>query len=119
MKEYLIETLNAFGYPVVLERSLAPKDYPDTFITFWNFSSSNLVFDNTSTTWTNWGFNIRLYSKSPVVVENTKKLILKALKNAGFIPDGCGNDFTYSPETSHLGWSVDVYYTEENNDAEE
>lgn len=111
MKQYLIDTLTPLGYPVLLEGSIAPKEYPESFITFWNFYSSNTSFDNDDMA-TEYGFNIRFYSTSPSVVEETKKLILKTLKNAGFIPDGRGNDFTFNSETQHLGWSVDVYFTE-------
>lgn len=114
MKQYLIDTLTPLGFPVILEGSLSPKDYPESFITFWNFTSSNTSFDNDDLV-TEYGFNIRFYSTSPSLVETNKKIILKTLKSAGFIPDGCGNDFTFSQETSHLGWSVDVYILEEND----
>ena len=114
MKEKLIGTLGAFGYPVILEGTLSPKDYPPTFFTFWNFTSSNRSFDDFDAV-TEWGYNVRFYSTSPTLVEKSKRDILKALKNAGFIPDGCGSDFVYNTETSHLGWSVDVYILEENN----
>ena len=115
MKQKLIDVLKSFGYPVVLERSLAPNEYPDTFITFWNFDSSNLSYDNEDDI-TEYGYNVRLYSRDPNLVESTKKQILSALKKSGFIPDGCGNDFTFNSETLHLGWSVDVYILEENED---
>lgn len=114
MKELLIETLKKLGFPVLLESTLSPKDYPDTFITFWQFDSSNSSYDNDDMV-TEWGFNVRLYSKSPTLVEENKKLILKTLKEAKFIPDGKGFDFTYEAETQHLGWSVDVYFLEVNN----
>lgn len=113
MKEYLIETLSALGYPVILEGSLAPKSYPESFISFWNFSSYNRSFDDEDKL-TEYGYNVRFYSTSPAVVEKAKKDILKTLKSAGFIPDGCGNDFTFNSETAHLGWSVDVYILEDN-----
>ena len=113
MKQYLIDALTPLGFPVLLEGSLSPKSYPDSFITFWNFYSSNTSFDNDDMM-TEYGFNIRFYSVSPNEVEKAKKLILKALKDAGFIPDGKGNDFTFNSETQHLGWSVDVYILEEN-----
>lgn len=114
MKEFLITTLEPLGFPVFQEGTLAPKDYPETFITFWQFDSSNLSYSNDDMV-TEWGFNIRLFSKSPRVVEDNKKLILKTLKEAKFIPDGKGFDFSYSVETQHLGWSVDVYFLEVNN----
>ena len=115
MKQYLIDTLTPLGYSVLLEDTLAPKEYPDAFIAFWNFDSSNRSFSNVDEV-TEWGFNIRFYSKSPNEVEIARKNILKALKGAGFIPDGCGNDFTFNADTLHLGWSVDAYILEENKD---
>lgn len=114
MKQKLIDTLTPLGYPVILEGSLSPKEYPDSFITFWNFMTSNRSFDDDDVM-TEYGFNVRFYSTSPSLVETTKILILKTLKSAGFIPDGCGNDFTFNSETLHLGWSVDVYILEGND----
>lgn len=115
VKQLLIDTLQPLGYDVILEGSLSPREYPDSFITFWNFNSSNTSFDNDDAV-TEYGFNIRFYSKSPNTVERAKKLILKALKEAGFIPHGRGNDFTFNDETLHLGWSVDVYFLEVNDE---
>lgn len=114
MKEKLINVLSVFGFSVRLEGSLSDKEYPETFITFWNFTSNNNSYSNDDLV-TTWGYNVRLYSKNPVTVEDTKKLILKELKRNGFIPNGKGNDFVYSSETHHIGWSVDVYYLEVNN----
>lgn len=111
MKQKLIDVLSQFGFPVILEGSLSPEGYPETFITFWNFDSSNRCFDGEDEV-TEYGFNVRLYSKSPATVEKNKKLILRTLKDEGFIPDGRGNDFTFNSQTLHLGWSVDVYYLE-------
>lgn len=113
MKEDLIRTLEPLGFPVILEGTLAPKSYPETFITFWQFNSSNSSFDNDDAV-TEWGFNIKLFSTSPTVVEENKKLVLKTLKQSGYIPDGKGFDFAFDSETRHLGWSVDVYFLEVN-----
>lgn len=113
MKQYLIDTLTPLGYPVVLESSIAPKNYPDSFITFWNFDSSNTSYDDEDR-YTEYAYNVRFYSVDPALVEKAKKDIMKALKGAGFIPDGCGNDFTFNSQTCHLGWSVDVYILEDN-----
>lgn len=113
MKELLIKTLSQFGFPVRLEGSLSDKEYPETFITFWNFTSTNDSYSNDDYV-TTWGYNVRLYSKIPSVVEEVKINILKELKKAGFTPNGKGNDFVYSSETHHVGWSVDVYYLEGN-----
>ena len=80
MKQRLIDTLTPLGYQVVLESTLAPDEYPDSFITFWNFRTSNMCFDNLSTYWTEWGFNIRFYSIDAEEVSKAKINILKAEK---------------------------------------
>lgn len=113
MKELLISTLAVFGFPVKLEGSLSPEEYPDTFFTFWNFTSNNGSYSNDDMV-TTWGYNVRLYSTDPAKVETMKLDIIAGLKAAGFIPNGKGNDFVYSSETHHVGWSVDVYYMEVN-----
>lgn len=111
MKEKLIETLSPLNFPVFLEGSLSPEKYPDEFITIWEFMSANRSYSNEDIV-TEYGYNVRFYSRSPESVEKNRKLILKTLKDANFIPDGCGNDFVFSDETEHLGWSVDVYILE-------
>lgn len=114
MKKRLIEILSQFGFSVRLEGSLSDNEYPETFITFWNFTSNNDSYSNEDL-YTTWGYNVRLYSKNPSLVEEVKINILKELKKAGFTPNGKGNDFVYSSETHHVGWSVDVYCTEVND----
>lgn len=113
IKETLIALLDSTGYEAYLEGSIAPENFPDNFFTVWQFSSTNESYSNNEAL-TRWGFNVRFYSLSPATVEQVKDKVLRLLKEANFIPDGKGNDFVFSSEVQHTGWSVDVYFIEVN-----
>ena len=112
MKQKLITALNAFGYPVILQGTLNPDEaYPKTFITFWtNSTDDNAHFENLTTA-VDWSFSVILYSDDPAIVNEKPAEIRSALKAAGFIPQGKGNDVP-SDEPTHTGWAMDFIYTE-------
>ena len=89
MKEKLIELLDSFGFPVMLQGSLS-KDakYPRSFFTIWNNTSyDNNHYDNNPVSFTS-NFDVNFYSVDPVLV-NTKLLEAKQLlKQNGFIISG-------------------------------
>lgn len=103
MKELLIELLESFGYPVMLQGSLGEKQkYPKSFFTFWNNESyDNNHYDNNPANYT-WNFDVNFYSVDPALV-NTVLLNAKALlKQNGFIVSGKGRDLL-SDEVTHTG----------------
>lgn len=114
MKQKLIDVLSTFGYPVFLQGSLNEEEpYPDSFITFWvNDVPDNTHYDNNNATW-DWDFSVIFYSNDPALVNSKPNEIRKALKAAGFIPQGKGQDIA-SDEPTHTGWQMDVYYIERN-----
>lgn len=112
MKQKLIDELSKFGYPVFLQGSLNENDtYPDTFITFWTTDAEdNAHYDDHPTSYA-WDFAVILYSNDPQIIDTKKDEIRKALKAAGFIPQGKGQDIP-SDEPTHTGWAMDFYYIE-------
>lgn len=114
MKQKLIEILSTFGYPVFLQGSLnADEAYPDTFITFWvDDADDNSHYDDDTTSYL-WDFSVIFYSNDPNLVNSKPEEIRKALKQAGFIPQGKGRDIP-SDEPTHTGWAQDFYYIENN-----
>lgn len=112
MKQKLIEILETFGYPVFLQGSLNENEaYPDTFITFWTDEVlDNAHYDNNPTSYA-WDFSVIIYSNDPSVIDTKKDDIRKALKQAGFIPQGKGMDIP-SDEPTHTGWQMSFYYIE-------
>nr|DAW56641.1 MAG TPA: hypothetical protein [Bacteriophage sp.] len=109
MKQDLINELSKFGYPVFLQGSLNEDDaYPDSFITFWTDDVTDEAhYDDDATAWA-WDFSVIFYSNDPVLVNSKPEEIRKALKAAGFIPQGKGRDIP-SDEPSHTGWAMDFY----------
>lgn len=112
MKLKLLNTLSAFGYPVYLQGTLSPDEsYPQTFITFFvDSTDDNGHFDN-NTNSVDWSFSVILYSDNPEIVNTKPNEIRAALKAAGFIPQGKGND-VLSDEPTHTGWAMDFVITE-------
>lgn len=115
MKEKLINILDTFGYPVYLQGTLNPDDaFPDTFITFWtDYTDDNAHFDNDVYA-VEWSFSVILYSNDPAIVNTKPDEIRTALKAAGFIPQGKGQDIA-SGEQTHTGWAMDYIFVEEKH----
>lgn len=111
MKELLYSTLAALGYPVYLQGS-APANYPDSFVTYWTVSTSAAAeFDN-GLVLTEWQFYVYFYSTDPALVQNVPEEIRKALRAAGFTPQGKGRDLP-SDEPTHTGWVQEYKIFEE------
>jgi hypothetical protein len=115
MKQKLISALSELGYPIMLQGSLNADDaYPDSFITFWcDSTADNSHFDDDVYS-VDWHFSVIFYSNNPMLVNTKPNEIRSALKNAGFIVQGKGQDIL-SDEQTHTGWVIDCVYTEEKN----
>ena len=112
MKNLLINELNKFGYPVYLQGSLnADEAYPETFITFFtDYTADGSHYENDVNS-VEWNFSVILYSSDPKIVNEKPIEIINALKKAGFIPQGKGQDIP-SDEPTHTGWAMDFKYIE-------
>jgi hypothetical protein len=114
LKELLIATLEAFGYPVFLHGSLGDDDpFPPSFFTFiTNDSPDEYPFDD-DFNYTAWSYQIIFYSSDPQTVQDIAIQSRAALKAAGFIPQGRGRDIP-SDEPTHTGWVLDYVYLQKN-----
>lgn len=113
MKQTLINVLETFCPDnVYLQGTLAESEtYPETFITFWtNYTDDNQHFDDEVYS-VDWNFSVMFYSIDPTLVNSKPAEISAALRAAGFIPQGKGNDLI-SDEPTHTGWAMDFIYTE-------
>lgn len=112
MKLKLLNTLQAFGYPVFLQGTISPAEkYPDTFITFFVDSTSDNGHFDDETNAVDWYISVILYSANAETVNTKPNEMRAALKAAGFIPQGKGND-VLSDEPTHTGWAMDFVITE-------
>ncbi len=114
VKELLISILSDFGYPVILQGTLSDDEsYPDSFFTFWNNSSDDIIhYDNDAAAF-EWDFDVNFYSVNPTLVNTMLIQAKTALKQAGFIVGGKGHDVA-SDEITHTGRGIDVLFREEN-----
>jgi len=110
MEDLLIKTLNALGYPVVLQGSIAPEEEPPAhFFTYWNDSADgSSFFDNTEGAIV-WAYSLNFYSTSPLLVNSTLLTAKVLLKDAGFNVTGAGYD-VMSDEPTHTGRGITVLY---------
>lgn len=118
MKEQLISLLETFGYDVYLQGSINPEEeYPDSFFTFWNFSTPEAAFYDDDAHRAVWGFWIYFYSVDPHLVETVSESARQLLKQNGWIPQGKPTDISVDKPT-HTGAFFPVYVFE-NYDEEE
>ena len=110
MEDLLISTLEALGYPVMLQGSLLPDEpYPDNFFTYWNDSADGTSFYSNTEGAILWAYSLNFYSVDPVL---TNRVLLEAkalLKSAGFIVSGAGYDVP-SDESTHTGRGISLLY---------
>lgn len=110
MKEKLISILETFGYPVMLQGSLA-KDapYPDSFFTFWVQDTTDGSHYNNRAISTEWTFNVNFYSVNVTLVNTILLSAKKKLIDNGFIVDGKGYDLA-TDEPTHTGQGFTALY---------
>lgn len=110
MKELLIQTLEAFGFPVFLHGTLGENEpFPPTFFTFTTLASDDAFEFDDEPTHTAWEYQVILYSDDPQQLGQLAAESRAALKAAGFIPQGKGIDIQ-SEEPTHTGWVADYKY---------
>lgn len=110
MKQKLITALENCGFvngkTLLLQGTLAANDpYPDNFVTFWADYTDSKYFDNKIIS-VDWHFTVIYYSNDPEKVEKKPIDIINALRAAGFIPQGKGQDIA-SDEQTHTGWAME------------
>lgn len=118
MKQQLIDILSTFKYPVFLQGSINSEDaYPDSFFTFWNFSTPESAFYDDNAGAAVWGFWIYFYSTDPLKVQSVPEQARQALKAAGWTPDGRPQD-TITDVVTHTGAMFTVYFLENYSEEE-
>ena len=113
MKQKLIDILETFCPDnVFLQGTRNPNEaYPPELLTFWTNSTTSVSFYDNEVVTVNWNFYVMYYADDPTLV-NTKPLeIAAALKAAGFVQQGKGND-VLSDEATHTGWAMEFTYSE-------
>mgnify|MGYP003292416708 CR=1 FL=1 len=113
MKQSLIDVLETFCPDnVFLQGTLAEDEpYPESFVTFWtNYTEDRAHYDDDVHS-IDWNFSVIYYSSDPALVNSVPSQIRTALKAAGFIPQGRGNDI-HSDRPSHTGWAMEFIKTE-------
>ena len=116
MKQKLIAAIVSCGFvegeTLTLQGTRNPNEpYPDTFVTFWTNSTDDGAHYDDNTHSIEWSFSVILYSNDPAIVNTKPNEIRTALKVAGFIPQGKGNDIMSNAPT-HTGWAMDFVITE-------
>lgn len=109
IKNDLVALLESLGYPAFLQGSLNPDDqYPESFFTFWNFSTPESAFYDDAANRAVWGFWIYFYSVDPLLVEQVPEQARKLLKQNGWILAGKPNDISVDRPT-HTGVIITAY----------
>lgn len=117
MKEQLIQILETLGYPVFLQGSLNPNEaVPESFFTFWNFSTPEQGFYSNQPTAAEWGFWVYFYSTDPEKVETVTEQARQAFSSnvLDWTVSGKANDIS-SQRQPYTGAMFTVYYYEKYN----
>ena len=117
VKQIFINTLTAAGYTagktLFLQSTINPEEtYPSEFVTFWTDYTSDISHFDNAVHSIEWNFTVILYADDPTVVNEKPEAIISALRNAGFIPQGVGQDIP-SDSPSHTGWAMEFIYPDE------
>ena len=109
MEDLLIEILQSFEYPVILQGSLLPSEkYPDDFFTFWSRDSGSKFLSNKEVA-IYYTYDVNFYSTDPAKVYTVLRATVEKLREAGFIVSGDGHSVV-SDEKTHDGRGIEVTY---------
>lgn len=109
MKSKLIELLESFSFPVILQGSLNPEEpYPDSFFSFWNFDNEDTAFYDGNADHAVRGFWIYFYSVDPRLVESIPEQARRLLKSNDWIIQGKSTDISVDRPT-HTGAFFTAY----------
>lgn len=112
MEERLIQALEVFHFPVLLQGSMLPNEpYPDSFFTFWNDASDGESFYSNKEHMILWEYSLNFYSSDPNLVNSVLMDAKEALKDAGFEAYGAGYS-VMSDQPTHTGRGITIIYRE-------
>ena len=113
MKKYLIDLIKQVNTNVFLQGSLnSVDDYPDSFLTFWNFETPEDQFYDNDSNRAVWGFWVYVYSNDPEELEQMEKSLIEIFKKDNkSILSGKGTDVA-SDVNTHTGRMLTVYLNE-------
>lgn len=107
MEDKLIGLLEAYGYPVRRQGSLAEdEEYPDAFFTFWNSKNEARYYDNRPSR-NVYFFDVNFYSRDPGLCYQVMEQAGEDLRQQGFIVPGKPYDVA-SDEPTHIGKGLEV-----------
>lgn len=107
MKLKLIDVLESFNYPVLLQGSMSAETrYPSSFFTYWNNEvTSDGYYDNDSCV-DIWDYDVNFYSDDPTRVNTIFNELITVLKSNGFIVTRRYD--VLSDEPTHTGRGINL-----------
>ena len=110
MEDLLLEVLEQFDYPIMLQGSmLADEKYPDHFFTFWNNTSDAECFYDNDEKSILYDYDLNFYSIDQTLVYTVLREAKTKLKTAGFMVFGDGYTVA-SDEPTHDGRGINVKF---------
>lgn len=102
MEEALISLLEEYGVEVSRQGSYGDKDYPDTFITFWNNGTDDTIWYDNDSHGSLGNFDVNVYSADPNTAYTMLENVKEKLRQNGYIITDAGHDLA-SDEPTHIG----------------
>lgn len=114
MEDLLLEILSQYGYPVMLQGSLAQEeDYPEHFFTYWENPGNEIGFYDNSPHGEVYDYDVNFYSTDVALAYKMPVAVKEQLVNNGFIVPGSGYSVG-SDEVTHTGRGIHVIYQKRN-----
>ena len=102
--------LASLNFPVFIHGDMPEEmPYPETFITYIWYDSTDLWRFNNRATATNYIAQVTVYSRYPNLIDETMERIIDTLLANGYSKSD-GGRMIPSDEPTHLGWTIDFNY---------
>lgn len=112
MWDKLEEVFDKIGLPYDRQGSYSDEsEYPPSFFTFWNPTTSNDAFYDNVSNKAIWHWNVYYYTCEPHTLYSQMEEFIEIAKEVGFIVDGRGYD-VHSDRPDYPGRMIRIIYVE-------
>ena len=112
IRDKIINTLQGLNYEIRLQGSYRVDNMPDSLITYWIPSATDLRSYNNRPQKSGYAISIGFYSRQIDLIDTVSELISDLMLEAGFTREGPGQDAGFDKDTGHYGWLMDFYFVE-------
>lgn len=110
----LFDLFESMGYPYFRQGSLSDDEYPNSFFTFWNYSTPTLRHRDDESKEYSYNIMVYFYTNNPRLVYEVMDEFIALAKQRGFVIEGKSYD-TPSDKDNFYGRLVHTRIVKEEN----